>query len=126
MIFILKLFISGNIFSNSYLYFVGILFIIFEKLFFSKRQQEKSITEISKADAILIGFAQSLAIIPGVSRSGIVLLFMLFRGYKRYESAEYTFMLGIPILFLASGFDLVQVIQSKVEISALFLLLFRF
>ena len=95
-------------------------------MFFSKRKQEKSITEISKADAILIGFAQSLAIIPGVSRSGIVLLFMLFRGYKRYESAEYTFMLGIPILFLASGFDLVQVIQSKVEISALFLLLFRF
>ena len=95
-------------------------------MFYSKRQQEKSITAITKADAVLIGFAQSLAIIPGVSRSGIVLLFMLFRGYKRYESAEYTFMLGIPILFLASGFDLVQVIQSKVEISALFLLLFRF
>lgn len=90
---------------------VGVLFLVAEK-YFGKKEQLLTSDQITTKDALLIGLAQSFAIIPGVSRSGIVLLFMLWRGYKRSNSAEYTFMLGIPTLLAASAFDLLGLLQQ--------------
>lgn len=52
--------------------------------------------------AILIGLAQCLALIPGVSRSGITITAALFLGYNRETSARYSFLLSLPIVFGAA------------------------
>jgi len=52
--------------------------------------------------AIIIGLAQCLALIPGVSRSGITITAALFLGYNRETSARYSFLLSLPIVFGAA------------------------
>ena len=81
---------------------VGAVFIIVEN-FYGKNK--KQITKLSYKEAILIGVVQALAIIPGVSRSGAVILGMLLMGFKRDQAAEYSFMLGLPTLSAAALYD---------------------
>jgi len=85
---------------------VGIIFILYEK--FSLQNQSKKIGEINTKDALIIGLAQSLAVIPGVSRAGAVLLCGLILGYKRDQAAEYSFLLAIPTIISAGAFDLLK------------------
>ena len=65
-----------------------------------------SVSTITPVHAIIIGLAQALAVIPGVSRSGIVIVALLFLGYKRDESAKYSFLLALPTIAAASLYDL--------------------
>ncbi len=88
------------------LFFVGLLFIIFEKLVFKKKTKFLEIKKINIFYAFLIGLGQSLAIVPGVSRAGAVILTMMILGFKREDSAKYSFLLAIPTIFVASVFDL--------------------
>jgi undecaprenyl-diphosphatase len=97
---------------------VGLLFFLTEYIY-KKKNNQKNNDDITITDALLIGLAQSLALIPGVSRSGAVILFMTWRGFKRSQSAEYSFMLGIPTIFAASIFDMVDLIQSSQNLSDL-------
>src|SRR5204863_7333572 len=53
--------------------------------------------QVSVMDAVLIGFAQALAIVPGVSRSGATISMALFLGYRREEAARFSFLLATPI-----------------------------
>jgi undecaprenyl-diphosphatase len=89
------------------LFFVGIFFIIIEILVNKKKiVLKKKIEEINIFHALIIGLAQSFAVIPGVSRSGVVILSMLILGYQRDQSAKYSFFLSIPTIFMASLYDL--------------------
>lgn len=72
----------------------GILFILFEKLF-------PKIYELHKLTwfgAILIGVAQAIALVPGVSRSGITIITGLSQGLKREVAASFSFLLSIPVV----------------------------
>ena len=92
--------------------FVGGLFFLTEYLFKNKKRPKDN-DDITIQDALMIGLAQSFALIPGVSRSGAVILFMTWKGFNRSQSAEYSFMLGIPTIFAASIFDLADLIGSN-------------
>ncbi len=81
---------------------VGALFILIERF---DKNNIKTISELSLKQAVLIGVIQALAIIPGVSRSGAVILGMLFLGFNRKDSAEYSFLLGLPTLSAAAFYD---------------------
>ena len=61
-------------------------------------RREHSLGEISLADSIWIGAAQALAVIPGVSRSGITMSAGLFRGLDRETDARFSFLLSTPIV----------------------------
>jgi len=61
-------------------------------------KREKTDEKATIFDSILIGFAQSLALIPGISRSGATISAGLFRGLKRQDSARFAFMLSGPII----------------------------
>ena len=63
-----------------------------------KTKTRKDLDGIRLNDAIAIGIAQSLAIIPGVSRSGITISTGLFRGVGREASARFSFLLSTPII----------------------------
>ncbi len=59
----------------------------------------KNLDRVSKLDALLIGFGQALAIIPGVSRSGATIASGLALGFKREDAARFSFLMSIPIIF---------------------------
>lgn len=65
--------------------------------------RHKSLSTMTWRDGILFGFAQALALIPGVSRSGGTITAGLLMGYTREAAARYSFLLAIPAV-LASGF----------------------
>ena len=89
------------------LIFVGLIFIIVEE--FIKRGKIKLSKDLKNLDlktAFLIGFFQSFAIFPGVSRAGAVILSMLILGFKRKPAVEYSFLLAVPTIISASAFDI--------------------
>lgn len=88
---------------------VGVIFIVFELLVKNKKLSlKKSISQLTVFQAIVIGLVQSLAVVPGVSRAGAVMLGMMALGYKRDESAVYSFLLAIPTIFAAGALDFYQ------------------
>lgn len=85
----------------------GIVFLIAEYLVQQKKLKLHHDTkDLTYKQAFIIGLFQSLAVIPGVSRAGAVIISMMFLGYKRDESARYSFILSIPTIFAASFYDL--------------------
>ncbi len=64
----------------------------------SKLKTRKSLDELSLKDSIIIGISQSVALIPGVSRSGITISTGIFRGIKRESSARFSFLMATPII----------------------------
>ncbi|OGK23450.1 hypothetical protein A3A46_03320 [Candidatus Roizmanbacteria bacterium RIFCSPLOWO2_01_FULL_37_13] len=110
--FILYKFIK-NVLFESQIFLVGIfvatgaVFIIVESLIRKdKVKLKKGVADLTYKEALIIGLAQSLAVIPGVSRAGAVIVGMMLFGFKRSESAYYSFLLSIPTIFSASLFDL--------------------
>lgn len=66
----------------------------------------KSLAELSHRDGMAIGLAQTLALIPGVSRSGATLTAGFLAGYKRSDAARFSFLLSIPAVVLSGLFKL--------------------
>lgn len=60
--------------------------------------QRKSFEELTLKDAVIVGLAQALALIPGTSRSGVTMTAARFLGYSRFESARFSFLLSIPAI----------------------------
>ncbi|MDI6853174.1 MAG: undecaprenyl-diphosphatase UppP [Deltaproteobacteria bacterium] len=73
---------------------VGLLLILAERL----ARHERPLTNLKLADAMLIGLSQALAIMPGVSRSGITMTCALFLGFTRETAARFSFLLSTPII----------------------------
>lgn len=102
-----NIFFEEQILILGSLFFIGLIFILFELLISKKKFiLKKKIIDLNFLYAFLIGLFQSLAIIPGVSRAGIVILAMLFLGFKREEAATYSFLLAVPTILSASVYDL--------------------
>ncbi len=78
---------------------VGFLMLYAEKT--GKRQKDS----VTFYDALVIGVAQAIALIPGVSRSGITITAGLFRGLKRDYAAKFSFLLSTPAIAGAAFFD---------------------
>ncbi|HMT56223.1 MAG TPA: undecaprenyl-diphosphatase UppP [Candidatus Saccharibacteria bacterium] len=74
---------------------MGALMLFAEK--WSQKHESKNKKAVTMSDGITIGFAQALALIPGVSRSGATITMGLFRGLKRADAARFSFLLAIPI-----------------------------
>jgi undecaprenyl-diphosphatase len=70
--------------------------------------KKRALTELGPRHAVLFGFAQALALIPGVSRSGGTITGGLLMGYTREAAARYSFLLAIPAVFGSGVFQLVK------------------
>lgn len=83
----------------------GILLMVFE-FFYAKRQKvQQPDVVISYKQAIVVGLCQSLAMVPGVSRSGATILGGLVLGINRKAIVEFSFLLAAPTIMAATGFD---------------------
>jgi undecaprenyl-diphosphatase len=88
------------------LWFTGTTLIVFGLIlgFADRRARNaKHLSELGPRDATLYGFAQAMALVPGVSRSGGTITAGLLMGYTREAAARYSFLLAIPAV-LGSGF----------------------
>ena len=76
-------------------------------------QNEPRRNELSLSKAFKIGLFQSLALIPGMSRSGASIAGGMILGLTRYEAARFAFLLAIPVILGAGGKKLIELIQSS-------------
>lgn len=74
--------------------------------------KKRALKQLTVPHATVFGFAQALALVPGVSRSGGTITAGLFMGYERAAAARYSFLLAIPAVF---GSGLYQVYKSMKE-----------
>jgi undecaprenyl-diphosphatase len=71
--------------------------------------------EVSLRDALLVGLAQAIAIVPGSSRSGVTITMALFLGYRREASARFSFLLALPITAGAAAFKVPGLFESGAD-----------
>lgn len=79
-------------------------------------KQQRDVWSMRYSDALLMGLAQVLALIPGVSRSGITMTAGLTMGLSRVDAARYTFLMSVPITAAASAHGLLSVLKSSESI----------
>lgn len=86
----------------------GIVFLTLE--YFQKNRTPNTIEveEVNYKQAALIGIAQVFALIPGTSRAGSTIVGALIVGLSRKASAEFSFLLALPVLAAASGYDFLK------------------
>jgi undecaprenyl-diphosphatase len=84
---------------------LGIVLEIAEKV--GRKQRE--VSSLTMRDGIIIGCAQALALVPGVSRSGATITAGLFLGFERAAAARYSFLLSVPAVVLSGLFELKDV-----------------
>ena len=75
-------------------------------------KQDRGERELNLADALIIGFAQCLALVPGVSRSGATISVGLMRGLDRVTATRLAFLLGIPALLGAGVYELPSALKT--------------
>ena len=75
-------------------------------------RSEKKIDQLNARDAILYGLAQSLALIPGVSRSGATIAMGRIMGYDRVTALRYSFLLALPAVFASGFFELYKAVNE--------------
>ncbi len=89
------------------LYCGGWILIYFEKFFVNSRDN-LSIEELNYKKAFIIGLAQSIAIIPGVSRSAATIISGRLLGLGRDDVVEFSFLLAVPTIMAATMFDIIK------------------
>jgi len=70
-------------------------------------------------DVMIVGLAQAVALIPGTSRSGITMTAALFLGYTREAAARFSFLLSIPVIFLAGSLKIKDWIELPMQTTPL-------
>ena len=86
----------------------GILIIAFERWYREGENATGDIRAMSYKNALIVGLFQSVAMIPGVSRSAATILGGLLLGLKRKTIVEFTFLLAVPTMLAATGYDLIK------------------
>lgn len=71
----------------------------------------RQISSINLRDAMIIGLAQALALVPGTSRSGITMTAALMLGLDRVAAARFSFLMAVPIILAAGVYESLKVIQ---------------
>ena len=109
-------FFHGDLDENRAILVIAILLAAFAVLLWLADRYGKEIRPLKSIrvpDAVMIGVAQAVALMPGVSRSGITLTAGLCRHFTRADAARFSFLLGIPLVSLAGLKGLADLIQSE-------------
>ena len=91
----------------------GILMALADR--FAKR--DKGITDIRIRDALVIGVAQALALVPGTSRSGVTITAGRLLGFERQDAARFSFLLSAPVILLATVYKGAELILGDTVVA---------
>ena len=86
----------------------GVIFLMTERWIKHKSPSVDSLDNLNFKQALWIGVAQIFALIPGTSRAGSTIVGALLVGLSRKASAEFSFLLALPVMMAASGYDLLS------------------
>ena len=86
----------------------GILIIIMEKYLFKDKSNDEKLESITYKQALFTGLTQSIAVIPGVSRAASSIFGGMISGLNRRTATEFSFILALPTIMAASGYDLIK------------------
>ena len=76
-------------------------------------KRERDVTTVTLRDSVIVGCAQALALIPGVSRSGATITAGLLLGFDRASAARYSFLLSVPAVVLSGLFELRKIGEEE-------------
>ena len=79
-------------------------------------KRSRQINSINLKDAVIIGLAQVLALIPGTSRSGITITAALMLGLDRQSAARFSFLMAVPIIIAAAFYETLNLVQTSASI----------
>lgn len=88
---------------------VGVLMAIVERI----ARHERAFESFTWRDALLVGLAQALALVPGTSRSGITLVAAMLLGFRRDAAARFSFLLSIPAVAAAGVFEFPKLLRDR-------------
>jgi undecaprenyl-diphosphatase len=86
----------------------GFLILFFEWLDGEKNDHTERLEDVTYQQAFFVGIAQCFALIPGVSRSASTIFGGMLAGIKRSVIVEFSFLLAVPTMVAASGYDLIK------------------
>ena len=98
------------------LYLIGIALIVLGLVLLAAERvgsKERPIEDINRRDGIVVGFAQALALVPGVSRSGATISAGLFLGLDRTSAARFSFLLSIPAVVLSGLLEFASILNGS-------------
>jgi undecaprenyl-diphosphatase len=103
------------------LYLIGSALIVLGLLLLASEEaarHDRPLERITRRDGVLIGLAQALALVPGVSRSGATLTAGLFLGFDRPSAARFSFLLSVPAVVLSGLFEFVSIVDGSEDTHA--------
>lgn len=80
-------------------------------------RRERAITSVGLKDAIIIGCAQALALVPGTSRSGVTITAARLLGFERQDAARFSFLLSAPVILLAAGYKFLELLLGDTTVA---------
>jgi len=100
----------------------GIIFLIVEYFYKPENAKVTEVEDLTYKQAMWIGIAQIFALIPGTSRAGSTIIGAMLVGLSRKASAEFSFLLALPVMCAASGLDLLKHYQEFADSNLMVLL----
>jgi len=99
----------------------GIVLILIDKWVVNKQSKTDVLESITYKNAFFIGLIQCFSMIPGVSRAAATIIGGVFNGLDKKQATEFSFLLAVPTMFAATGYDLLKtpIVFSKHEIMLL-------
>ncbi len=96
----------------------GIILIIIDKWVVTQKSKTDVLESITYKNAFFIGLIQCFSMIPGVSRAAATIIGGVFNGLDKKQATEFSFLLAVPTMFAATGYDLLKtpIVFSKHEI----------
>ncbi len=74
-------------------------------------RKNRTLDSMTWLDALIVGLFQIIAVFPGASRSGSTITGGLFRGFDRVSAARFAFLMSVPVLLAAGGYEMLDVLQ---------------
>ncbi len=105
---IIKSFLFGPLVVSVSLIVGGIILIVIDKLKLFQKENNEKIEKLSLKKASYIGLAQSLSVVPGVSRAAATIVGGMSQGLTRQQATEYSFLLAVPTMLAATTLDLIK------------------
>lgn len=89
--------LAENNLRNAWLVAFNLFWVALLMLRVDRLEGQKALTQMKPQNALVVGAAQALALLPGISRSGITIVAGISQGFKRAEAARFSFLLAIPV-----------------------------